>query len=267
MSENVKKRVKELLSSGKIKGFLGLCNRHDHIGPYLFCDENDLDNLVIGDRKGPGDSRYPLTRQLVNLVRAYPDDAFGVLVRGCDERAINALATWNQLNPNNIEMVGIACPHELADACECLKPYPDEFGDGEKTEGVTPGSVARIDNLAIDERFEQWYFEFSKCIKCYGCRDICPMCFCNECSLETDELIKKGEIPPEIPTLHLTRAVHMAGRCIDCGLCSEACPADIPLRTLYKKVADIIAEQYDYRVGYAVGQKSPLNFLGGPPEE
>ena len=93
------------------------------------------------------------------------------------------------------------------------------------------------------------------------------MCFCNECSLEADELIRRGDIPPEIPTFHLTRAVHMAGRCIDCGLCSEACPADIPLRTLYKKVADIIDEQFNYRTGYTVGQKSPLNLLGGAPEE
>ena len=267
MYEKVKNRVKELLSSGKIKGFVGLCERNGHIAPHLFDDESDLDNLVVGDLKGPGDSRYPLNKQLINIARAYPDDSFGILVRGCDERGINALATWNQLNPNKIEMVGIACPQELADACECLKPYPDDFVEGEKSEGVTSGSVTQIDALGVGERFDQWYFEFSKCIKCYGCRDICPMCFCKECSLETDELIKKGEIPPEIPTFHLTRAVHMAGRCIDCGLCSEACPADIPLRTLYKKVADIINTQYDYRPGYSLGQKSPLNFLGGAPEE
>src|SRR4030042_2000619 len=102
MSENVKNRVKELLSSGKIKGFLGLCSRNGHIAPHLFCKEDELDNLVLGDWKRPGDSRYPLNRQLINLSRAYPDDTFGVLVRGCDERGLNALATWNQINPNRI---------------------------------------------------------------------------------------------------------------------------------------------------------------------
>jgi len=76
------------------------------------------------------------------------------------------------------------------------------------------------------------------------------MCFCKECALEDDNLVTTGAIPPEIPVFHLTRAIHMVGRCIDCGLCNEACPADIPLRTLYKKVADIIDDQFQYRRDY-----------------
>ena len=115
------------------------------------------------------------------------------------------------------------------------------------------------------ERFDYWKDAFSRCIKCYGCRDVCPMCFCKECALEDDNLVATGAIPPEIPVFHLTRAIHMVGRCIDCGLCNEACPADIPLRTLYKKVADIIDDQFQYRPGYTTG-KSPLNILGAGTE-
>ena len=267
MTENIKNKVKEILRSGKIKGFLGLCDKNGHIGPNLFCDENDIDNLVVGDRNRPGDSRYPLNKQLIHLARCYPDDVFGILVRGCDERGLKALYIWNQLDPNKVITLGIACPRELAEACECLQPYPDEIDEGEKVEGCSHGSVTRIDGLDLNGRFDLWMNEFSRCIKCYGCRDVCPMCFCKECSLETDELIQTGEIPPENPIFHLTRAVHMAGRCIDCGLCSEACPADIPLRTLYKKVADIIDLEFRYRPGYTMDQKSPLNILGRAPKE
>jgi ferredoxin len=87
-----------------------------------------------------------------------------------------------------------------------------------------------------------WMEEFVKCIKCYGCSNICPMCFCNECSLKCDDLVKRGELPPEIPVFHHTRAMHMVGRCIDCGLCEEACPSTIPLRTLYKKINGILED-------------------------
>ncbi|MEE9121708.1 MAG: 4Fe-4S ferredoxin [Syntrophobacteria bacterium] len=267
MSEKVKARVKELLDSGKIRGFLGLKNMNGHIGPHLFCDSNDLDDLVTGDRERPGDSRYPLNKQLINFARCYPEETFGVLVRGCDERGVKTLFTWNQLDPEKVVPVGIACPQELAEGCECLQPYPDEFVDGEKAEGCSFASVAQVDGFDLAGRLEHWLAEFAKCVKCYGCRNICPMCFCKECTLESKDLIHTGDIPPENPIFHLTRAVHMAGRCIDCGLCNEACPADIPLRTLYKKVADIIDQEFHYRPGYAAaGEKPPLNILGGAPE-
>jgi len=264
MIEKVKERVKELLGSGEIKGFLGLSNRYGNTGPYLFTRVEELDSLVIGDWKQPGDSRYTLNKHLVHIARKYPDDVFGVLVRGCDERGLKVLYTWNQLNPEKVVPVGIACPHELAAACECLKPYPDDFVAGEKVEGCAFDSVARLDALDVSGRFDAWLKEFSKCIKCYGCRDVCPMCFCKECTLQDDALVTSGGIPPEIPVFHLTRAVHMVGRCIDCGLCNEVCPADIPLRTLYKKVADIVEEEFGYRPGDELYAKSPLNILMQP---
>ena len=105
---------------------MGLCEKNGHIGPNLFVDENDLDNLVVGDWKKPGDTRYPLNKLLIHLARKYPEDTFGVLVRGCDERGLKTLYIWNQLNPNNIIPVGIACPQELADACECSQPFPED---------------------------------------------------------------------------------------------------------------------------------------------
>ncbi len=264
MIEKVRERVRDLLSSGEVKGFLGLSNKYGNTGPHLFCDAEDLDGLVIGDWKGPGDARYTLNKQLIHIARKYPDDVFGVLVRGCDDRGLKVLYTWNQLNPEKVVPVGIACSQELADACECRKPYPDDFVAGEKVEGRAFDSVARLDALDVAGRFEAWLKEFSKCIKCYGCRDVCPMCFCKECTLEDDRLVKNGVIPPEIPVFHLTRAVHMVGRCIDCGLCNEVCPADIPLRTLYKKVADIVDEEFQYRPGQELYAKSPLNILMQP---
>jgi formate dehydrogenase (coenzyme F420) beta subunit len=267
MSEKVKAKVRELLVSGKVKGFLGLREMDGNIGPVLFSDPLQLEELVVGDGKRPGDTRYPLNKLLVTLARCYPEEVFGVLVRGCDERGLKTLFTWNQLNPEKVVPVGLACPQELAEACECRKPFPDEFVEGEKAEGVEFLSVANVEWLDLDGRLKHWLDQFAKCVKCYGCRDICPMCFCKECTLESDDLIHTGDLPPDNPIFHLTRAIHMAGRCIDCGLCNEACPADIPLRTLYKKVADIIDGEYHYRPGYGdLKEKPPLNILGEPPK-
>jgi formate dehydrogenase subunit beta len=53
----------------------------------------------------------------------------------------------------------------------------------------------------------------------------------------------------------------MAGRCTGCGLCEEACPAEIPLRVLYSKVNEIVKEVFGYETGASLNP-SPLNLLG-----
>lgn len=261
MIDAIRDRAKELLDAGKIKGFLGLIEKHGHIAPHLFHRDDDMSNMVLGDSNKPGDARYPLTKYLINLYKAYPDEVFGVLARGCDDRGLKTLYTWNQLHPKKVVPVGLACPQELADECECPQPYPDEIVAGEKAEPVTAASVEKIDALVLSDRFSYWMDEFVKCIKCYGCSNVCPMCFCNDCSLKCDDLVKRGELPPEIPVFHHTRAMHMVGRCVDCGLCEEACPSTIPLRTLYKKVNSIMGDKFEYTTGLQRGQRSPLNTL------
>jgi formate dehydrogenase (coenzyme F420) beta subunit len=267
MIEQVREHVRILLNEGKIGAFVGLQDQEGNIVPHVYEQSEDLDNgFTIGDVHSPGDSRYPLAKILLTAVQAYPDVIFGVLVRGCDERALNELTRWNQIaTPEKIVRVGIACPAELARTHECRKPFPDEFVAGNKAEPVTNETVAEVMAMDLLSRLSYWSEEFDRCIKCYGCRNVCPVCFCNVCTLEEDSLIRTGDLPPENPMFHLTRAIHMAGRCIDCNLCTEACPADIPLRTLYKRVAEIVKDEFGYLTGEAGGGKSPLNILGSDP--
>lgn len=267
MIDQVVTHVKTLMEEGKIAAFLGLKDCFGNIFPHLYGTSEELDDgFSIGDLQGPGDSRYPLANILMTVLAQDPTAHFGILVRGCDERALNELLRWNQIEAaDRIVKVGIACPQELAQAHECRKPFPDAFVVGEKAQPVSNASVEAIMSKDLNSRLGYWAAEFDRCIKCYGCRNICPVCFCNVCTLEEDSLIRTGELPPENPMFHLTRAAHMAGRCIDCNLCTEACPAEIPLRTLYKKVAQIIQDEFGYITGDVSGEKSPLNILGPDP--
>ena len=263
MIKDIQQKVKELLESGSIKGFLGIRSFMGQIGPHLFTDPNDLDGFCLGDYREAGDARYPLNRYLLKIIKRYPGEPIGILYRGCDERGLVSLKSWNQIPLNQVIIpVSFACSAEQAALCECAQPYPDNCDFGEKVAPVAWQSVAKVEAMSMEERFTFWQKEFQKCIKCYGCRNVCPVCFCNECSLEEDSLIRKAESPPEIPIFHLVRAVHMAGRCVDCGLCDDTCAMEIPLRTLYKKVAQILKEDFNYEAGVDLG-KSPLQTLGG----
>ena len=79
--------------------------------------------------------------------------------------------------------------------------------------------------------------ELSKCIKCYGCREACPLCFCTDCCLEAEgpEWVSGG-YTPAAPLFHLTRMVHMVDACTNCGQCSDVCPCEIPISKIWSTV-------------------------------
>jgi Na+-translocating ferredoxin:NAD+ oxidoreductase RnfC subunit len=53
----------------------------------------------------------------------------------------------------------------------------------------------------------------------------------------------------------------MAGFCIDCGLCEEACPAEIPLRLLYRGGNQIVERLFGYKPGKEI-DCSPFHRTG-----
>jgi formate dehydrogenase subunit beta len=85
--------------------------------------------------------------------------------------------------------------------------------------------------------FNSYDYEFTKCIKCFGCRNACPICYCNECTLESSspEWVDKGKIPPS-PLFHLERLIHMVEFCTNCGQCEDVCPVDIPLSKIWHRL-------------------------------
>ena len=114
--------------------------------------------------------------------------------------------------------------------------------------------------LSLEEKALHWNKELSQCIRCYACRNICPVCTCPECIFDkkAPRWITKANDVSENLVYHLVRAFHVAGRCIDCGECERACPMNIPLRSLNKKVEKDLLELFDYTAGIDVEQQPPL---------
>jgi formate dehydrogenase (coenzyme F420) beta subunit len=255
----MKEKVKAWLQEGRIDIFLGYRMMKGHPLPYAFVKDRlpEVDDLISGS------TRYPLEKLAAKIAAEQPGIRIGMLARDCNKRALKVLSIWNQLGPETVETLDVnCCPSNLKDGAECSYLKPPKSGCHKKQVGIdNQQDPEDFENYDQQERFTRWMNEFQRCIKCYGCRNICPVCFCRECSLEHPDLIQTGDFPPEVPIFHLVRAVHMAGRCIDCGLCEEACPVDIPLRLLYRKVNQIVSDIFDYRPG-SVPAQSPLSVLG-----
>lgn len=255
----MKTTVKRWLEEGVIDIFLGYKVTDGHPLPHGFVKgrPEELEALVDSP------FRYPLEKFAAHLIAVHPDLKIGMAARDCNQRAINMLSIYNQLPAAQIKTIGVnCCPSPLKSHGDCSYLAPRKSGPYKIRVGIdNTMAPSQIEAFDPDERLGRWMYEFQKCIKCYGCRNICPVCFCVECSLEHEALVATGPLPPEVPIFHLVRAVHMAGRCVDCGLCEDVCPMNIPLRLLYRKVNEIVAALFDYETGTSADQP-PLNILG-----
>lgn len=259
MQRDVKETVREWLENDVVDLFLGYRMMDGHVLPHAFVKNRleEADDIVSGP------VRYPLEKLAAEIAAKHPEVRIGLLVRDCNQRALNVLAVWNRIDPGHVKTLNLnCCPSKLIEHGDCSYLEPTATGPYKRQVGIDNNMAPQdLESYDPGDRIMRWMYEFQKCIKCYGCRNICPVCFCKDCSLEHPELIETGELPPEFPIFHLTRAVHMAGRCIDCGLCEDACPADIPLRLLYRKVNEIVKDVFDYQTGTSPDQ-SPFNVLG-----
>jgi formate dehydrogenase subunit beta len=120
--------------------------------------------------------------------------------------------------------------------------------------------IKEQESLSSEEKARHWNKEFSRCIRCYACRNICPACTCEECIFDkkTPRWISKSNDVSENLVYHLVRAFHVAGRCVDCGECERACPMNIPLRSLNKKVEKDVLELFNYTTGIDIDQIQPM---------
>ena len=111
-----------------------------------------------------------------------------------------------------------------------------------------------------------WFSQMDDCIKCYGCRDACPLCHCKRCVLERDvpETVEKGILPPPF-TFGMIRLLHVASYCVNCGQCEDACSVDIPLSRLAHNLSKIASRLFHYHAG--IDRAAPLPYADIPEEE
>jgi ferredoxin len=132
----------------------------------------------------------------------------------------------------------------------------------EEQEGVEAyRDVEKIEEMAPEKKWDFFTRLIERCIRCYACRNACPLCYCPTCFVDESQpqWVGKSSDPTDTMTFHFLRAYHCAGRCTDCGACERVCPMGISMRQFTKKLNKDALDLFSWEAGLTLDQRPPLD--------
>jgi ferredoxin len=245
----LRETCRRVLAEGNVKVVIGYGKR----GPVFVTRPEDAEQLVWNNRCLANLTVYLKRKEIRALGRP------AIVVKGCDERALLVLEKESQIDRKEMHVIGMACKGMGQAKCETCDVHVPRFADevmgyADKHPAETGERWKALEFLLAlppAGRMAYWAREFERCVKCYACRQVCPMCYCERCLVEKN---RPTEIEPSATAKgnfawHIVRAFHLAGRCVGCDECTRACPVGIDLRLLNLSLAKAAEEHFVYRAG------------------
>jgi len=286
-TEKIREVAKRLLQAGEVDVFIGYKKGSVPMmnEPILISDPQKADLLYWDSNCGLNLCTY-LTKRT---------DRIGIIANGCNSRSIVNHIVENQINREQLYIVGIPCTgmidyravnravdlREILDIEEtfekkdylqtncsvCIHRNPVIYDEmvADKVEEQRDieifEDVRNIENMGSDQKWEFFTNMISSCIRCYACRNVCPLCYCPTCFVDESQpqWVGKSIDPTDTMTFHILRAYHCAGRCTDCGACERACPVGIPVRQFTKKLNKDTLEIFSWEAGLTMEQRPVLD--------
>lgn len=273
--------ARTLLSEGTVRVIIGWEDARRGARPVFVTRPEDADKLIFDTRCAHNLVTYlsPRRDDVLNLGR------IGMVVKGCDAKAVAGLLREAQIARDDVVLIGVRCGGVLEEAelpkalplspetvaprcfqCDNREPHLVDYLVGEsQPEPPRPVQtiderVAALDDQPIEERWAFWTEQFSKCVRCYACRQVCPLCVCERCIVDKTkpQWIEASGHPRGNVSWNITRALHLAGRCVGCGECERFCPVGIPLTLVNRKLQEIVQERFDYVVSDDPENPAPI---------
>jgi ferredoxin len=243
--EALKLKAKELLAAGTVKVVIGYGKGTGDVRRPVFVRSPDKVNDLVFDGACTQNLATYLTKAEVRAM-----GRMAIVAVPSTLRSILQLAAEKQLREENVLALAAldGAVKELAtfDAIEeTVATIPDAISAADQA------MIDKLTAMSVGERRAFWAAELSRCVKCYACRSSCPMCYCERCTMDSNR-------PQWIPVAshgignleyHVVRAMHLAGRCVQCGTCGAACPIGIPVHLLTFFAEGTVRRQFGQKGG------------------
>jgi len=234
------------------------------------------------------DSRNIVTHIIENKIKREQLVIIGVPCKGMiDKRKVNAMFDDEILevveDENNITVKGHGFEKLLnkkdilqQNCAVCVHRNPVEYDElaaelvDEQQDVDRYADVREIEALSPADKAQHFDDLFANCIRCYACRNACPLCYCPTCFVDESrpQWVGKSQDETDIRTFHFLRAYHCAGRCTDCGACERACPVGINMRSLTKKLEKDCFDLFQWEAGMSLDVRPPLDtYKPGDPDD
>ncbi len=257
----------KLLTDGAVKVVIGWEEGPRGARAAFVTRPEDAERLIFDARCVQNLATYlsPRRRHVVGLGKA------AVVAKPCDAKAIAGLIRESQVKREDVVILGVRCggvvreptmpasltAETVADRCgicETREPTLYDHLIGEP-QPEPPRVTRREEQIAAlmqktpQERFAFWSQQLERCIRCHACREVCPMCFCEQCVADKTRpvWIESSSHPRANFAWQMTRVMHQAGRCVDCGECERACPVGIPLNLLTRYTAQSVEKRFGHK--------------------
>jgi ferredoxin len=237
--------ARELLQDGEAKVVVGYGEgSFGRVRPIFVADPAGTDRLVYDGRCTQNLAVYTYKKETAAMGRP------AVVAGAATLRAVMRLAAERQLKEG--DLVAIVASGEEVAVCRTLDEMESRLdAAAPKPREADAEAIARIEAMTQVERWAYWREEMERCIRCYACRQACPLCYCTQCAVELNrpQWIPVGATATGNLEWHVMRAMHLSGRCIECGQCGDACPEGIPIHLLTVKLAADVRATYGAATG------------------
>ena len=280
-SIEIQNTTRELLASGQVNCVIGYeVGPRGQTRPAFIYTPEQAERLVWNQACTHNLSTYLVEKLASKGTREASLNRVAIVIKACDSRAINVLLSENRFHREQVHLIGVVCEGILEGAGKFAKQASGESGRyqlrcqrcQERTPLVydnlvgepvdhPPGFAGEdectvlgdLQSMTPAQRSEFWLSQFDRCIRCYACRQACPVCDCPTCLYERDDSlwVGMGIGLNEKRAFHLGRAFHLAGRCVGCDECERVCPMELPISLLNRRLAQEIESAFGYRAGLA----------------